>query len=76
MVASFTDAWIETEAAQFARHKNIVASFTDAWIETEVYAGQAEPAFVASFTDAWIETDFVSRHLRNPKGRVLHGRVD
>ena len=34
-VASFTDAWIETEleCEEFARR--VVASFTDAWIETK-----------------------------------------
>ena len=34
-VASFTDAWIETESALSAVSKATVASFTDAWIETK-----------------------------------------
>ena len=34
MVASFTDAWIETEINDINEHVNLVASFTDAWIET------------------------------------------
>ena len=33
-VASFTDAWIETEINDINEHVNLVASFTDAWIET------------------------------------------
>ncbi len=35
-VASFTDAWIETEINDINEHVNLVASFTDAWIETTV----------------------------------------
>ena len=34
LVASFTDAWIETEINDINEHVNLVASFTDAWIET------------------------------------------
>ena len=33
-VASFTDAWIETEYWKKKRAADKVASFTDAWIET------------------------------------------
>ena len=33
-VASFTDAWIETEKEGETQVSNKVASFTDAWIET------------------------------------------
>ena len=36
MVASFTDAWIETGALSKERNIIKVASFTDAWIETKV----------------------------------------
>ena len=34
IVASFTDAWIETITLSMPTPKRIVASFTDAWIET------------------------------------------
>ena len=34
MVASFTDAWIETGIGAKKRQEAAVASFTDAWIET------------------------------------------
>ena len=33
-VASFTDAWIETEERKKAQQQLDVASFTDAWLET------------------------------------------
>ena len=33
-VASFTDAWIETDGVQLVDNNQVVASFTDAWIET------------------------------------------
>ena len=33
-VASFTDAWIETDKILGQIHFDCVASFTDAWIET------------------------------------------
>ena len=33
-VASFTDAWIETENCAAKLPIGVVASFTDAWIET------------------------------------------
>ena len=35
-VASFTDAWIETETSIKYYDKSKVASFTDAWIETKM----------------------------------------
>ena len=34
VVASFTDAWIETEVKDHVESDANVASFTDAWIET------------------------------------------
>ena len=34
IVASFTDAWIETGAPAYITKYMVVASFTDAWIET------------------------------------------
>ena len=40
-VASFTDAWIETEINDINEHVNLVASFTDAWIETPTKHGQS-----------------------------------
>ena len=55
-VASFTDAWIETEKKEEKNIGNDVASFTDAWIETNLLWSYAEKPIVASFTDAWIET--------------------
>ena len=33
-VASFTDAWIETNTGTYVGALGSVASFTDAWIET------------------------------------------
>ena len=33
-VASFTDAWIETDLPVYSETRGTVASFTDAWIET------------------------------------------
>ena len=36
-VASFTDAWIETEEMRHQYRNPKVASFTDAWIETQNY---------------------------------------
>ena len=35
IVASFTDAWIETEVYWTGLAQPVVASFTDAWIETK-----------------------------------------
>ena len=55
-VASFTDAWIETQAGLATCFGNSVASFTDAWIETSVPPADVAGPIVASFTDAWIET--------------------
>ena len=34
LVASFTDAWIETKLRNMIKLRKEVASFTDAWIET------------------------------------------
>ena len=38
-VASFTDAWIETETWSRTANLDAVASFTDAWIETATKQG-------------------------------------
>ena len=59
LVASFTDAWIETCWENGDKTKMRVASFTDAWIETYRRALYPLRRNVASFTDAWIETIFV-----------------
>ena len=37
LVASFTDAWIETAISSGSVMLSIVASFTDAWIETFIF---------------------------------------
>ena len=39
-VASFTDAWIETERPAREPGNQVVASFTDAWIETVDFYGK------------------------------------
>ena len=36
LVASFTDAWIETHSLRYLACGEYVASFTDAWIETRI----------------------------------------
>ena len=56
LVASFTDAWIETDTSSLVESYYTVASFTDAWIETWVKSTLIPSPSVASFTDAWIET--------------------
>ena len=56
MVASFTDAWIETMRRHYIDVLRGVASFTDAWIETYSEISGTPNLSVASFTDAWIET--------------------
>ena len=56
IVASFTDAWIETPSYAQIELNWLVASFTDAWIETTGSKVWWRSAYVASFTDAWIET--------------------
>ena len=59
LVASFTDAWIETSFVMIIANPLEVASFTDAWIETPVRERISSAERVASFTDAWIETEGV-----------------
>ena len=41
-VASFTDAWIETDESSLYSDEQRVASFTDAWIETPEYLPKNE----------------------------------
>ena len=78
-VASFTDAWIETEAEAKSILVTMVASFTDAWIETKCSPVPVSLTFVASFTDAWIETGapayitkYMVSHLLQMRGLKLH----
>ncbi len=75
MVASFTDAWIETDIEHCYLLNSKVASFTDAWIETADNTEEYQPPFVASFTDAWIETPVVSNiNLGNWMSHLLQMR--
>ena len=67
-VASFTDAWIETEKIEDMGIEEAVASFTDAWIETWRERRKDTTQIVASFTDAWIET-LRSKANRRPTWR-------
>ena len=74
MVASFTDAWIETFAA-FVRDNGVsVASFTDAWIETLNNLSLKYGNNVASFTDAWIETLLLLRIYLHNMSHLLQMR--
>ena len=49
MVASFTDAWIETREQEVAETTKFVASFTDAWIETRTNVSGAYGALSRIF---------------------------
>ena len=75
IVASFTDAWIETWQTATSRFAFLVASFTDAWIETRIRKLLRVVSMVASFTDAWIETRYVN-HLGNKECRIFYRCVD
>ena len=74
LVASFTDAWIETLLNPFAKSSDLVASFTDAWIETEWVQRIISWIIVASFTDAWIETDRLGNRLWWVQSHLLQMR--
>ena len=75
-VASFTDAWIETEVIQRLYVFLPVASFTDAWIETSVMSRLKDAGLVASFTDAWIETSFAALSRVWRVRRIFYRCVD
>ena len=74
LVASFTDAWIETSFLVISKLQLLVASFTDAWIETLEDAENLEKEKVASFTDAWIETDDYKNKCNNNQSHLLQMR--
>ena len=74
-VASFTDAWIETDDWSEMLVNEEVASFTDAWIETSRISQLYDPEEVASFTDAWIET-FIKRGSVFRMRRIFYRCVD
>ena len=74
LVASFTDAWIETRIAYREIICNTVASFTDAWIETRTRRANSSHSRVASFTDAWIETDSLARKVLEIESHLLQMR--
>ena len=75
VVASFTDAWIETLHNRTTQNPPLVASFTDAWIETDVYKMVKFENGVASFTDAWIETKMHQSDNQRPS-RIFYRCVD
>ena len=74
IVASFTDAWIETKIHDDLKVSLRVASFTDAWIETPTISQLFSGGYVASFTDAWIETDQVPNYRYNGRSHLLQMR--
>ncbi len=57
VVASITEAWIETPPGGSPIEPHGVASITEAWIETRAPEQQLPVDRVASITEAWIETD-------------------
>ena len=75
IVASFTDAWIETRTGKYQRKYLLVASFTDAWIETVTQNPHFVQTDVASFTDAWIETKDDEEEVLEPC-RIFYRCVD
>ena len=75
IVASFTDAWIETTGSKVWWRSAYVASFTDAWIETWSCKCYLSIIEVASFTDAWIET-VMSRLKDAGLSRIFYRCVD
>ena len=75
IVASFTDAWIETIMEQVGQTDVDVASFTDAWIETTALTVGGHTKIVASFTDAWIETEHLIAGTSG-NGRIFYRCVD
>ena len=76
VVASFTDAWIETIFSMRLSRMTMVASFTDAWIETWVKSTLIPSPSVASFTDAWIETEQQWRAFDAYQRRIFYRCVD
>ena len=76
LVASFTDAWIETLSPRRPPSFPPVASFTDAWIETVASINVISFVFVASFTDAWIETDTLNGLTHVTTRRIFYRCVD
>ena len=73
-VASFTDAWIETDGSISVFCDEEVASFTDAWIETAQQWRAFGVYWVASFTDAWIETISIDAQFRRHASHLLQMR--
>ena len=76
VVASFTDAWIETTKISINKVSVLVASFTDAWIETWVGSFGFIGLGVASFTDAWIETCKTLKIVKENGSRIFYRCVD
>ena len=74
VVASFTDAWIETTREGLPTQNQYVASFTDAWIETYRRIYRRQVGIVASFTDAWIETGLQENYYKGGKSHLLQMR--
>ena len=76
IVASFTDAWIETARPKVWWCPAYVASFTDAWIETLPSSSTGVEDVVASFTDAWIETQASVQGDPGHRCRIFYRCVD
>ena len=76
LVALYTSAWIEIEAAETAAAEKLVALYTSAWIEISLCCDTRFRYPVALYTSAWIEImpKWTSKRLINR--RTLHECVD
>ena len=74
-VASFTDAWIETNRTDILQTMKIVASFTDAWIET-TWRNRKIPTFQSHLLQMRGLKHFYWFRVRASIGRIFYRCVD
>ena len=75
-VASFTDAWIETNRCLAGMNFSRSHLLQMRGLKRQSPTNNTMTRMVASFTDAWIETRYVN-HLGNKEsGRIFYRCVD
>ncbi len=76
MVASFTDAWIETYDVFYDNNHQRVASFTDAWIETQTTHTLQSKALLSHLLQMRGLKPFEPNTILTHFGRIFYRCVD
>ena len=76
LVASFTDAWIETAMRSHPHHRRASHLLQMRGLKPHLAGSRTHFVEVASFTDAWIETALGHANIKSAPSRIFYRCVD